>query len=318
MTNAFEYGDTLLPQETNSETGKTEPQQIGHNQPYLNLATYEHHSVNLNYLTDCNLNSFRMVVLADEVLESFFETDLSASFKLESVPDLELPTSGGGFLEDLWSNIATEDNKKIFHKLSDELGKTIGKHQVIYRPTIGRYTKLEEPKARESLISLAPKEKVASNSSDTLTIDAIAAQESGLSSALSSAFSPMPHVKAVNAAFMERTPFAIDDAGDDDDSDLDMVHGEDDDQVLDEVDAFLEAHDSGLTDADMAVAKGERRWRVYAVVLTFAYRSRQRQACVSGETGPRLSVYFYDTRVFRMCIYCRHGCLQYDKDIDIL
>ena len=40
MTNAFEYGDTLLPQETNSETGKTEPQQIGHNQPYLNLATY--------------------------------------------------------------------------------------------------------------------------------------------------------------------------------------------------------------------------------------------------------------------------------------
>lgn len=41
MTNAFEYGDTLLPQETNSETGQTEPQQIGHNQPYLNLATYD-------------------------------------------------------------------------------------------------------------------------------------------------------------------------------------------------------------------------------------------------------------------------------------
>lgn len=51
----------------------------------------------------------------------------------------------------------------------------------------------------------------------------------------------MPHFKAVNAAFMERTPFAIDDAGDDDDdSDLDMVHGEDDDdQVMDEVSCFL-------------------------------------------------------------------------------
>jgi hypothetical protein len=50
----------------------------------------------------------------------------------------------------------------------------------------------------------------------------------------------MPHLKAVNAAFMERTPFAIDDAGDDDDdSDLDMVHGEDDDQVMDEVSGFL-------------------------------------------------------------------------------
>lgn len=210
-----------------------------------------------------------MVVLADEILESFFETDLAASFKLEPVPDLELPTSGGGFLEDLWSNIATADNKKIFHKLSDELGKTIGKHQVIYRPTIGRYTKLEEPKARESLISPAPASTITSDgsstlvtsrgSSSTLTIDALAAQDGGSEQALASAFSPMPHVKAVNAAFLERTPFAIDDAGDDDDdSDLDMVHGEDDDQVMDEVDAFLEAHDSGLTDADKQVAKGKR------------------------------------------------------------
>lgn len=205
-----------------------------------------------------------MVVLADEILESFFETDLSASFKLEFVPDLELPTSGGGFLEDLWSNIATEDNKKIFHKLSDGLGKTIGKHQVVYRPTIGRYTKLEEPKAREPLISPAPSSTSVSNASDiltayhgsTLTINAAAAQDIDPGSALLSAFSPMPHMKAVNAAFMERTPFSIDDAGDDD-SDLDMVHGEDDDQVMDEVDAFLEAHDSGLTDADKAVAKGK-------------------------------------------------------------
>ncbi|KAF9244154.1 hypothetical protein BU15DRAFT_86102 [Melanogaster broomeanus] len=235
MTNAFEYGDTLLPQATNSETGETGPQEIGHNQPYLNLAT------------------FRMVVLADEVLESFFETDLSASFKLEPVPDLELPTTNGGFLGDLWSNIATEDNKKMFHKLSDELGKTIGKHQVIYRPTIGRYTEKSTFSSSDAdtltVTSMA--------SSSTLTVDAVAAQDIGPASALSSTFSALPHVKAVNAAFMERTPFAIDDAGDDDDddSDLDFVHGEDDDQVMDEVDAFLEAHDSGLTDADKEVAK---------------------------------------------------------------
>ncbi|KAH7885777.1 rab-GTPase-TBC domain-containing protein [Phlebopus sp. FC_14] len=236
MTNAFEYGDTLLPQETNSETGEKQPQEIGHNQPYLNLAT------------------FRMVVLADEVLESFFETDLSASFRLEPVPDLELPTTSSGFLGDLWSNIATVDNKKIFHKFSDELGKTIGKHQVIYRPTIGRFTKLEEPKARESLLPASDTDTLATSSSSTLTIDANATRDHVPASAT---FSPMPHVQAVNAAFMERTPFAIDDAGDDDDdSDLDMVHGEDDDQVMDEVDAFLEAHDSGLTDADKEVAKG--------------------------------------------------------------
>jgi len=71
-----------------------------------------------------------MVVLAEEVLESFFEVDLSASFRLDPVPELDLPTSNSGFLGDLWSNIATDNNKKMFHKLSDELGKTIGKHQV--------------------------------------------------------------------------------------------------------------------------------------------------------------------------------------------
>ncbi|KAG2147822.1 rab-GTPase-TBC domain-containing protein [Suillus bovinus] len=242
MTNAFEYGDSLLPQHTDGKTGATGPGNIEHNQPYLNVAT------------------FRMVVLADEVLESFFETDLSASFRLEPVPDLELPPASSGFLGDLWSNIATQDNKKMFNRFSDELGKTIGKHQVIYRPTIGRFTKLEEPTARESLIS--PLSKTTSGTSldntavsnSSATLDASSIHDHGPSSA--SVFSPMPHLKVVNAAFMERTPFAIDDAGDDDDdSDLDMVHGEDDDQVLDEVDAFLEAHDSGLTEADKEVAK---------------------------------------------------------------
>ena len=71
-----------------------------------------------------------MVVLADEVLESFFETDLSASFRLEPVPEMELPQSHSGLLGDIWSNIATTDNKKIFNKFTDEIGKTIGKHQV--------------------------------------------------------------------------------------------------------------------------------------------------------------------------------------------
>lgn len=75
-----------------------------------------------------------MVVLADEILESFFETDLSASFQLAPVPELELPpaSTGGasGFLGDLWSSIATDSNKKMFNMLTDEFGKTIGKHQV--------------------------------------------------------------------------------------------------------------------------------------------------------------------------------------------
>ena len=71
-----------------------------------------------------------MVVLADEILESFFETDLSSSFRLERAPDAEVPLGSAGLLGDLWSTIATDSNKKIFNTFTDEIGKTIGKHQV--------------------------------------------------------------------------------------------------------------------------------------------------------------------------------------------
>ena len=71
-----------------------------------------------------------MVVLADEVLESFFETDLSGSFRLDPIHDVDLPMVNGGLLGDIWSTSATDGNKKIFHKVTDEIGKSIGKHQV--------------------------------------------------------------------------------------------------------------------------------------------------------------------------------------------
>ncbi|KAJ6621467.1 TBC-domain-containing protein [Mycena sp. CBHHK59/15] len=263
MTNAFEYGDALLPQPEEPQAGEegeeaTPPPNIPTNRPYLNLAT------------------FRMVVLADEVLESFFETDLSASFRLEPLPEMELPVSSGGLLGDIWSTIATDTNKKMFNMFTDEIGKTIGKHQVVHRPSIGRYTKLEEPKARESLLTPSMRHSASKSSlsaestkmvatstststSSTLTVDVNATapgKSSPLPSSASGGFSPLPMLHAANIALMERTPFAIDDAKDDEDeSDSDLDAGENDDQVMDEVDAFLEAHDSGLTDADKEVAK---------------------------------------------------------------
>ncbi|KAF4611272.1 hypothetical protein D9613_006620 [Agrocybe pediades] len=288
MTNAFEYGDALLPKPDNApatgESGDQEvssPPPIPSNQPYLNLAT------------------FRMVVLADEVLESFFETDLSESFKLHALPEMELPSSNSGLLGDLWSTIATDSNKKIFNMFTDEIGKTIGKHQVVNKPSIGRYTKLEEPKARESLLtptlrktlskmslsgssssgSSAPANQTSttaaaaaspsststigasSSSASTLTVDTSLEPSSGKNLPNvpdTGALSAIPMLKAVNAAaLMERTHFAIDDVKSDeeDEDDDDVGDGHDnDDQVMDEVDAFLEAHDSGLTDADKAVA----------------------------------------------------------------
>lgn len=72
-----------------------------------------------------------MVVLADEILESFFSTDLSASFQLENIAvEVPLPPSSSGFLGGLLSSIVTDDNKKIFNRFTDEIGKTIGRHQV--------------------------------------------------------------------------------------------------------------------------------------------------------------------------------------------
>ncbi|KAK7033909.1 hypothetical protein VNI00_012533 [Paramarasmius palmivorus] len=259
MSNAFEYGDALLPQPETTETGPDgeplSPPPHPPNQPYLNLAT------------------FRMVVLADEILESFFETDLSASFRLEPVPELELPLSNSGLLGDIWSQIATDSNKKIFNMFTDEIGKTIGKHQVIHRPSIGRYTKLEEPKARESLLTPAMRHSASKSSlkteissaslqpstSSTLNVDTTSPPQPAPPVPPKSESDPaelnaMPIVQAVNAALMTRTAFTIDDAQDDEDELEDDI-GDNDDQVMDEVDAFLEAHDSGLTEADKDIAK---------------------------------------------------------------
>jgi len=259
MTNAFEYGDTLLPQH---EGGSGEETPAETNQPYINLAT------------------FRMVVLADEILESFFEADLPASFRLQPLPELELPVASAGILGDIWSSIATDSNKKIFNMFTDEIGKTIGKHHVIHLPSIGRITTLQEPKARESLLTPSMRSSASKSSLSTvgsttktessssvatpststtgLSIDVVAASSKNIPPVLETGgLSAMPMAKAVNAvnaALMERTPFAIDDATEDDEDDEDDPFEEDNDQVMDEVDAFLEAHDSGLTEEDKRVA----------------------------------------------------------------
>jgi hypothetical protein len=243
MSNAFEYGDALLPRPEGSGEEDDATPQIESNQPYLSLAT------------------FRMVLLADEVLESFFETDLSASFRLEPVPLMELSPSNNGFLGGIWSNIATDTNVKLFHKLSDEVGKTIGRHQVIHRPSIGRYTSIEDTRPRESLLTPAmrhsssesslkatsgassteaqsrPSVSSAASAATSATLIATDAERHQFALSPTSPAGLDPLAQATNVvanAFLERTPFAIDDAGDDDDDDDDEEEEEPDD-VLDEV-----------------------------------------------------------------------------------
>lgn len=60
----------------------------------------------------------------------------------------------------------------------------------------------------------------------------------------------MAKANAAAAAVMERKAFAIDEVGEEDDlddSELGDLGGEVDDNMMDEVDAFLEAHDSSVT-----------------------------------------------------------------------
>ncbi|EGG09085.1 uncharacterized protein MELLADRAFT_77188 [Melampsora larici-populina 98AG31] len=109
--------------------------------PYLSLAT------------------FRMCVLADELLESFFETDFTNSWKLTS--DLAVtPTSStliknsniltdlvpesinqkaDEFFSGLKNRFLTEDNKHMFYKFADEVGKKLDIPKVDQKlPSIGK------------------------------------------------------------------------------------------------------------------------------------------------------------------------------------
>lgn len=112
---------------------------------------------------------------------------------------------------------------------------------MIHRPSIGRYMKLEEPKARESLLTPSMRSALSSPASahpgspKTPTAPGMAADTPPLSSQDSQTYSPMKQVEVANAALLERTAFAIDDAKDDDGSDADSGAGADDDEVLDEV-----------------------------------------------------------------------------------
>ncbi|CAE6364637.1 unnamed protein product [Rhizoctonia solani] len=265
MTNAFEFGDALLPSPLGTEDGAGTPT-IAANVAYLNLAT------------------FRMVVLADEILESFFESDLTASFRLEPVPEVQVPQPKTGFLGGLMSALVTDDNLKIFNRFADEVGKTIGKHQVVSKPSIGKMNHvvaLQEPKARESLLTAPMREKQLKGSPSMPNLSVTEKPSETLAELASLTITPNtstpaalvvpatpvvvppkddpipPSPNPLNplALVNERPKFAIDEAKEEEDDldDLDAVTAED--GLLDEVDAFLEEHDAGLSAAEKDAAK---------------------------------------------------------------
>ncbi|KAI0766012.1 hypothetical protein BC629DRAFT_1539570 [Irpex lacteus] len=158
MSNAFEYGDALLPRPEGSHPDD-DPPPLESNHPIL---------------TSLLLASrFRMVVLADE--------------------------SAGG----LWGSLTSDDNRKIFNRLTDEVGRTIGN----IKPVSG-------PKSKVHQGRISPRHRICTCNLNDKTDAAISP----------TAYSPMPSMfEAAATAAAE-----------------DETEGEEDD-VLDEVDAFLEA-----------------------------------------------------------------------------
>lgn len=107
MQNLFEYAESTKPEEDEPEETAAEPEEDGSRRrsvsvvydnprrPYLGLAT------------------FRMCILADPLLEDFFDSDLTKSWKLEVLIAEEKPKQPGavGWLGGIVNAVLTDENK---------------------------------------------------------------------------------------------------------------------------------------------------------------------------------------------------------------
>ncbi|WWD07604.1 hypothetical protein V865_005705 [Kwoniella europaea PYCC6329] len=274
ILNAYEFGDATAPEgsvdekipihgdrETASGARERSDSSAGpHNLPYLNLAT------------------FRMVVLADELLENFFANDLTASFQLEQTGDEDYHQAHQrpeGLLGGLMNLVVTNENKNRLNRLADGFGAALGKHAEWRKPsltkTVESSTSSGDLKARESLLTPAqqaaqfqrptpPRQRSSSavSQASTKTVESTTTigtpdEKRSLADVEARYREESQMVKAAQEAVMHRPNFAIDAIGDSDDD----GEGEGDD-VMDEVEAFLKAHgddDEGLKGEQKKVAE---------------------------------------------------------------
>ena len=176
MQNAFEYADSQQPQvppEAAAAVAAVEKAQAegrdplsgqrsllddddAYDQPASRRSTITEHPTTLPFLS---LATFRMVVLADELLEAFFSDDLRASWHLEPLTeDVPVAKLAGatGRLASFVSSFITDDNKEYMHKLADDIGKRLDIQHVEQKPSLGRLTgaaAMQEPLERAALLS---------------------------------------------------------------------------------------------------------------------------------------------------------------------
>jgi hypothetical protein len=160
MQNAFEYAETIKEEANSAANGVEGPEMTEDeakaarrrsgsiaeqpHRPYISLAT------------------LRMVVLADEVLESFFLTDLTASWRLQAQTVAPAPVNAkgpAGFFGGLANTVnsfLTDEHKERLNRLADEVGKRLDIQSVEQLPSIGKLDPTAEPKTRESLFTPSP------------------------------------------------------------------------------------------------------------------------------------------------------------------
>ncbi|GAA5899035.1 uncharacterized protein JCM6883_003516 [Sporobolomyces salmoneus] len=247
IQNLFEYAESTkptVPDETDSSS--SDPTE-NPNRPYLSLAT------------------FRMCILADALLEDFFESDLTASWRLEVLVPEDKPkpqTIAGGWWRGIVNAVTTDENKERFNRLADEVGKRLDIQTVEQRPSIGKLDAASaalEPTARDQLFSTSARKKPLPPASVSPTpaaaLNPLSAaamripaypQENPWADEKTSSSSSSPQagggaldidVQALAQQAMQRPQFTIDEATEADGEDF---AGEGDETLLGQVDAMLQ------------------------------------------------------------------------------
>lgn len=161
MQNAFEYADEQpAPVEASSEASSQTGDLLSDDadsKASSRRSTLTDRPTSMPFLS---LASFRMVVLADELLESFFSEDLTNSWHLEPLTeDIPAPRHPGlitGRLTNFVSSLVSDENKEYLGKLADDIGKRLDIQQIEQKPALGRLTgaaAMQEPLERATLLS---------------------------------------------------------------------------------------------------------------------------------------------------------------------
>nr|ODN93686.1 GTPase activating protein [Cryptococcus depauperatus CBS 7855] len=287
ILNAFEFGDATAPpgsvtspkdketlngdlETASSARERSNSTAAPHNLPYLNLAT------------------FRMVVLADELLENFFDHDLTASFQLECTEEEDYHQAHQkpeGLIGGLMNMVVTNENKNRFNRFADGFGAALGRHAEWRKPSLAKdadpnniANTAANLRARESLLTPAQQQghlQRGRSSSSTSALSQLSQTSQKTVSTIGGSGSnggedkrslaevearyreESKMVKAAQEAVMHRPNFAIDAIGDSDDEGG-AEEGEDETAaIMNEVERFLAQHgadDEGLKGEQKKVA----------------------------------------------------------------